>query len=152
MPVTGRHSQRKAFAALIAVGAFTIALAGWNVVSAVTRAGDRTAVIDNMIRVIDGDTIVIGAEHIRIENLDAPEMPGRAKCPHEAELALKAKAEMQRLVDSGPVTLKRMTKRPKDRYGRTLADVLVGGRDVAPGMIAAGVARPWRGKSSNWCG
>lgn len=104
------------------------------------------------VRVIDGDTISYGAERVRIENVDAPEMPGRAKCAVEARKALEAKAALERLVRSGTVTLVRNVKRPKDRYGRTLAVVLVDGKDVAPVLIAQGLVREWRGKSSSWCG
>lgn len=103
------------------------------------------------VRVIDGDTIAIGEETIRIENIDAPEMPGRADCQAEADLAMRAKAELSRIVTGVTVTLRRNQTRPRDQYGRTLAVVLADGRDVAEPLIAAGLVRPWRGRSSDWC-
>lgn len=103
-------------------------------------------------RIIDGDTLEISGETIRIENLDAPEMPGRAKCKSEGDLALRARDQLAAIVREGTITLRRNAERPVDRYGRTLAVVLVDGQDVAPQMILAGVARPWRGRSSDWCG
>ena len=106
------------------------------------------------LRVVDGDTVVIGRERIRISNLDAPEMPGHAFCDREEQLARQAK---QMLHDElfGPgkaVVLVRDVGRTHDKYGRTLAHLTVDGVDVADGLIAAGVARPWRGRSSNYCG
>lgn len=105
------------------------------------------------VRVIDGDTIDLNGERIRIANIDAPEMPGRAACPHEAELALSARRMLQAQIDLDPTSIEivRQVVRPKDRYGRTLARVYVTGEDVADALIAAGVARPWRGRSSEWC-
>lgn len=108
---------------------------------------DRTA-----LRVIDGDTIAVGRLHIRIENLDAPEMPGRARCEREAALALAARDKMAALLAApGEIDYLPDQARQFDRYGRTLARVTVRGEDVAGPMIAAGVARPWRGRSSDWC-
>lgn len=103
------------------------------------------------IRVTDGDTIRLGDERIRIENLDAPEVGERARCEYEARMGDAATVALEALLQSGEVTITRNTKRPKDRYGRTLAVVLVDGKDVAPRMIYLGVARPWTGRSSNWC-
>lgn len=120
--------------------------------SALLLALAGPALADPLVTVTDGDTIRLAGERVRIENLDAPEMPGRAKCATEGKKALEAKALLTRLVDRGTVTLVRNQKRPKDRYGRTLARVLVDGKDVAPAMIAAGVSREWKGRSSDWCG
>lgn len=105
------------------------------------------------LRVVDGDTVVIGRERIRISNLDAPEMPGKARCEVERSLALKAKAELNReLMGPGKaVLLVRDVRRPRDKYGRTLAHLTVNGVDVADGLIGKGLARPWRGRSSDWC-
>jgi micrococcal nuclease len=104
-------------------------------------------------RVIDGDTADIDGERVRISNLDAPEMPGRARCAREAELAVAAKAKLTTIlsVRGARIELIRDTIRPKDRYGRTLGRITVDGVDVAEPLTAAGVARPWRGRSSDWC-
>jgi micrococcal nuclease len=105
------------------------------------------------IRTIDGDTVEFDGERVRISNLDAPEMPGRARCAREAELALAAKAKLTTIlsVRGARIELIRDTIRPKDRYGRTLGRITVDGVDVAEPLTAAGVARPWRGRSSDWC-
>jgi micrococcal nuclease len=44
-----------------------------------------------------------------------------------------------------------MTRPPRDRYGRTLARVAVGGADLGEALIAAGLARRWDGRRRPWC-
>jgi endonuclease YncB( thermonuclease family) len=100
------------------------------------------------VRVIDGDTLALGEERIRIANIDAPEMPPKAKCAFEAETALAAKARLRGLMAREDVTVRRTGQ---DRYGRTLAHVYVGGADAGETLIAAGLVRPWEGRRRPWC-
>lgn len=102
---------------------------------------------------IDGDTLRIEAskQSVRISNLDAPEI-GHARCDAERQRGERAKAALQSLLDKAgriDVTVDRV--RPTDRYGRWLARVSVDGRDVGDALIAAELARPWRGRGSDWC-
>lgn len=106
--------------------------------------------------VIDGDTVIINETHIRIANIDAPELHG--KCDAEDRLALVAKRRMQSLMRLD-VTIKPgdpIDGRLTDRYGRTLATLTVvtpeGNKDVGSIMIAEGLARPWTGHRMPWCG
>lgn len=99
---------------------------------------------------IDGDTLNVEAtgERIRVLGIDAPELHP-ARCAEERRLGEAAKHALQELVDRGPVTLERLAR---DRYGRTLARVLIGGHDVAPWMVQHGLARPYRGGPRRpWC-
>ena len=100
---------------------------------------------------VDGDTIVCNRETIRIENIDSAEMPPHAKCAREADLAIKAKLFVGDRLARGRVELERDQRRPKDRYGRTLALVRVDGVDLGEALIQAGLARPWEGKRRPWC-
>ncbi len=100
---------------------------------------------------VDGDTIVCARETIRIENIDAAEMPPHARCAYEADLAVKAKLFVVDRLARGRVELVRDQKRPRDRYGRTLALVRVDGVDLGEALVAAGLARPWDGKRRGWC-
>ena len=85
---------------------------------------------DPSVIVIDGDTLIINGEKIRIQGIDTPEK-GEA-CHDEATKYLRD------LVENGTV---RVTSRDgKDRYGRTVASVSVGGADVGMKMIRAGYA------------
>lgn len=103
------------------------------------------------IYVIDGDTIVVGREHIRLIGVDAPETR-QARCNAELRLGLAAKARVVSLLREacGPLakaeagrclTIQRQPA--PDRYGRTLARVGLGGRDLATLLIAEGLARPY---------
>lgn len=101
--------------------------------------------------VIDGDTIRSDEEHIRLEGIDAAEI-GNAKCEAERRLALLSKHRLQQLLGSGSVDIRR-NEHPKkpDRYGRTLAQILVDGEDVGCILIREGYARPWAGRREDWC-
>ncbi len=100
---------------------------------------------------IDGDTIVCGRERVRILNVDTPERGSGARCAIEAELAERARVFTAAAIAGGRVEIRPDPKRPRDRYGRTLAWVLVDGADVGDGLVAAGLARPWDGRRRPWC-
>lgn len=114
-------------------------------------ASDRLPV--RVVAVIDGDTIraQIGehVERVRLVGLDAPELGEHARCPAEAALAERARSHLAGLLRQGPVTVE--TGR-RDRYGRLLGVVRVSGRDVAPQMVNASLARPYSGgRRLPWC-
>lgn len=105
------------------------------------------------ICVIDGDTITVRSERIRIANIDAPEI-GHPKCDAERRLGLVARKRLAELLGSGQVDVEKgdpESGRIKDRYGRTLALVYVDGKDVGETLIEELLARPWQGKRRNWC-
>ena len=84
--------------------------------------------------VVDGDTLWLNGEKIRIKGLHAPETFA-AKCAREHRLGEAAKHALARFLFPGPVMLERTGK---DRFGRTLAFVFAGGSDATNGMIAMG--------------
>ena len=101
------------------------------------------------IRVIDGDTISVGRERIRIIGIDAPETR-RAKCDAEYRRGMAAKARLGVLVSGGV----QIRSQGRDRYRRTLAIVRdMQGRDVAAILIREGLARAYngRGRRQSWC-
>ncbi len=99
------------------------------------------------MRAIDGDTLDLDGERIRIVGLDAPET--RCRCPAECRLAAQATARMRDLVSGRGVTIERTGR---DKYRRTLAIVRVRSQDVATIMIREGLARPYKGKRRQpWC-
>lgn len=98
--------------------------------------------------VIDGDTIRVGGQVVRMMGLDAPELHGL--CPFEIRLARAAASRLEQLVEGG-VTIER---HGLDRYQRQLAVVRDGaGRDLALVLIQEGLARPYdgRGRRAGWC-
>lgn len=139
-----------AVSALVAV----LTLAAAHALKDLLAAGDPPTAAAEMqlargdIRVTDGDTIRVGAERIRIANIDTPEMPGRARCAYEADRALAAKARLTQILSGGEITIARDGV---DRYGRTLATLRVNGRDVGEQLVAEGAAQRWRGHKAEWC-
>ena len=103
--------------------------------------------------VTDGDTLRLtcaGVVHkVRLLGYDTPEIfhPG---CPAEKAAGERATERLRVFVASGPVTAVRFQGR--DRYGRDLAQVEIGGRDVAAFMLASPLALPYAGKRHpDWC-
>lgn len=78
--------------------------------------------------VVDGDTIWLDGENLRFESYDTPE-PYNDICGGRAEVALahRASARLLELLNSNPFTVE--TGR-QDSYGRVLATIRIGGRDV----------------------
>lgn len=97
--------------------------------------------------VVDGDTVWIKGEKIRLEDIDAPEPRGR--CYEELIAAAKATERLRVLLTGNSFTIERSGE---DRYGRTLAKILISGRSVGEMMISEGLVRRWRGRRENWCG
>ncbi|NRC56333.1 thermonuclease family protein [Mesorhizobium sediminum] len=96
--------------------------------------------------VVDGDTIWVRGEKIRLEGFNAPEMNG--SCDRERRMAVQARDELRRALDGRAFTIER---NGKDRYGRTLATIRVGEREVGAELISKGLAHEWRGFKESWC-
>ncbi len=101
------------------------------------------------IRVWDGDSLRLGmtqaAEAIRIFNIDAPEIEGQ--CVHESDLAQRSKRRLAELLQGQRVEVLRQGT---DRYGRTLANVSINGRDAGDILVNDGLARTWSGRREPW--
>lgn len=97
--------------------------------------------------VVDGDTIWLKGEKIRLLDIDTPEThPPR--CAEEARLGHAATDRLQTLLNGGAVS---MNRDGTDGYDRTLAVVLVDGRPVGEHLIAEGLARHYGGGRKPWC-
>lgn len=108
---------------------------------------------DWQLYVIDGDTIWLNREKIRIANIDTPEI-GEAKCDSELARGLEAKAALKALLNGREIIITRgdpKNGRMIDKYGRTLALVSVDGKDVGETLVRLHHARPWTGKRRPWC-
>jgi len=96
--------------------------------------------------VYDGDTLRATVQgqstRIRIMGLDTPELPPHNKCQSEKARGYEARDRLRALVRGADVSF---CPNGKDRYGRTLAVVLVNGRDVAEVLIGEGLAREYHG-------
>ncbi len=103
--------------------------------------------------VVDGDTIKLGTQRLRVLNLDAPETE-RARCESERALGDRATTALRGKIEdglkAGAVAI--IPNGRFDKFRRPLVRIEVHGKDVANEMIADGLAREWRGSSSDWCG
>ena len=122
----------RGYAAIILGGLIALFLVIFTVLTVASAA-------EPLMVAVDGDTIYLGEEKVRIVGLDAPETY-QARCDSERRRGHRATAHLRYLLDAGHVAIQRQGR---DRYGRTLARVYVGGRDVARLMIEAGHAVPY---------
>lgn len=97
--------------------------------------------------VVDGDTLWLEGEKIRLVGIDAPEL-GEPECAAEAALAWAATERLARVLSAGEVSVSRQGE---DRYGRTLARIAVAGRDAGDVLVLEGLARRWAGRREGWC-
>ncbi|RWG40274.1 MAG: thermonuclease family protein [Mesorhizobium sp.] len=100
--------------------------------------------------VIDGDTIRLKGEKIRLLDIDAPEVRDY-KCASEKERGDRATLRLVEILNSGTVSIERKGSRDVDQYGRSLRIVQVNGRSAGGILVAEGLARPWSGKRRPWC-
>jgi len=100
-------------------------------------------VFSGAARVVDGDTIVVADQRVRLEGIDAPESaqtcPGRyaAGILRPWQCGVAASRGLARLIGSEAVVCK---SHEKDKYGRLVATCFVGGRDINREMVRLGHA------------
>jgi len=115
----------------------------------------------NIVRVSDGDTIVIAAPFlpqplkpelaVRIYGVDTPEKGFRAKCPAEEA---KGQAASKFTKDAVAAAQKRqVTLYAWDKFGgRVLGDILLNGQSLRAMLIQNGFAREYYGEAkTSWC-
>lgn len=115
-----------------------------------------------VVRVIDGDTVVVKAkwlipelgDHIsvRVLGVDTPEKGARAKCEKEATLSEAAAVYVKTIIRPGDIVT--VTPKGFDKYGGRILgtiDVLNRG-DLSKILIDNNYARPYYGKTKHsWC-
>lgn len=99
--------------------------------SALGRISGRRIPTSQPIHIIDGDTLRMGSERIRLRGIDTPELsePG----------GQAARLRLEQLLQEGPI---RIVPHGQDVYGRTVADVFVNGRNVAEVLRSEGLTKP----------
>lgn len=115
-------------------------------------------VAGKVIGILDGDTVSvlvhvwIGQQietSVRIAGIDTPEIKG--KCEKERNMALAARGELEKLLESGDIILSAIKL---EKYaGRVLANAFTTeGVNIADYLIGKGLARPYQGKKrAGWC-
>ena len=99
-------------------------------------------------RVIDGDTIEIHGQRIRLHSIDAPE--SRQTCVADGErwrCGQKAAFALTDFIGDWPV---RCEGQGTDRYGRTIATCYVRGEDIERWMVLNGWALAYRKFSTDY--
>lgn len=99
--------------------------------------------------VVDGDTIWLKGEKVRIADIDTPETHD-PRCASEKELGDRATQRLRQLLNGGAVTLQPID-RDEDKYGRKLRIVLVDGTSVGDTLVGEGLARWYEGGRRPWC-
>jgi endonuclease YncB( thermonuclease family) len=97
-----------------------------------------TPAISGPAQVVDGDTLTVAGERIRLFGVDAPEARQMCerdgqpwRCGAEAGVALRA------FLSGKPV---RCTPMDRDRYGRVVARCVAAGQDVGAWLVSEGMA------------
>ena len=100
-------------------------------------------------RVIDGDTIVIAGERIRLHGIDAPEMKQTCHTSkgQEWNCGELAKQALEKLVQGQDVTCK---GDKRDRYKRLIAVCYVGPFNINEQMVTDGWALAYRKYSKDY--
>jgi endonuclease YncB( thermonuclease family) len=101
--------------------------------------------------VVDGDTLWLQGENIRLRDFDTPE-PQSGICGGEREVALarQASARLLELLNSNEWTIERFGF-DSTRSKRRLATIRIEGRDVGDILIEEQLARSWPDGHEWWC-
>ncbi|HWK33445.1 MAG TPA: thermonuclease family protein [Hyphomicrobium sp.] len=105
----------------------------------VARSVHNAGALVGAARIIDGDTLDVAGERVRLEGIDAPEMT--QTCGRNSSGAWKcgvaAAGRLAELVRGHTVTCE---NRGHDKYGRMLGICFVKGRDINAEMVREGLA------------
>ncbi|MDQ3044328.1 MAG: thermonuclease family protein [Chloroflexota bacterium] len=99
--------------------------------------------------VVDGDTLWLEGQKIRIADIDAPETHDYG-CLAEKELGDRATQRLLQLVNGGSVSVSSI-ERDEDPYGRKLRIVMVDGVGVGDTLVSEGLARYYGNGRKPWC-
>lgn len=100
--------------------------------------------------IVDGDTMWLDGQKLRIADIDAPEIFSPS-CQAEADRGRRATSRMQALVNAGPFEVRRIAGRDVDRYGRKLRTLHRDGLSLGGRLVAEGLAEEWGGPDIAWC-
>ena len=138
-----------------------LSLAATTAVAQKSKAPQGVTYEAQILRVSDGDTIVIAAGFlpaplkpelaVRIFGVDTPEKGFRAKCPAEDQRGQAASAFTKKMVEGSKS--RQVTIYGWDKFGgRILGDIILDGKSVRAGLIANGFAREYFGEAKqSWC-
>lgn len=94
-------------------------------------------------RPIDGDSLYVGRDEVRLKGIDAPE--GKQLCTREGkswDCGNAAREELRRLIGKDVVICEAVER---DKHGRVLGYCKAGNRDLNAGMVSSGFAVAYGG-------
>ena len=100
--------------------------------------------------VVDGDTIWLEGEKIRIADIDTPEI-GEAKCRSQHDRGILAPDRLAGLLNEGKFDVIPGGGRNEDQYGRKLRVLTRDGLSLGNVLVSEGLARTWSGQREPWC-
>lgn len=116
----------------------------------VTGGGDLAGMLKakTAIHVVDGDTIKLGTQSLRLVNIDTPEIRS-AQCPEENALGEQARTRLKALLSEGQIAI--LPNGKLDKFGRPLVKLEIAGKDAGEILVSEGLARIWQGRNETWC-
>lgn len=128
---------------LLAVLAAVTSMYGRKHMNSNTKYDPVPADVRGAARPIDGDSLFVGANEVRLKGIDAPE--GRQTCSREGrtwDCGNAARDELSRLIGRDIVVC---SASERDQHGRVLGFCSAGGRDLNAGMVSSGLALAYGG-------
>ncbi|MEN8840310.1 MAG: thermonuclease family protein [Octadecabacter sp.] len=112
-------------------------------------AGPALADVDGRVRVIDGDTLDVSGQRVRLHGIDAPET---AQTCEDAQgrvwpCGAFVREEVARRYQGARATCREVDR---DRYERSVAKCFVNGRDIGEALVSDGWARAYREYSMDY--
>lgn len=99
-------------------------------------------ILSGAARVVDGDTLRLAGERVRLIGIDAPEMRQRCRLNgKDWKCGVAARDALVAFIGASTV---RCEPNGRDRYRRVLAVCFVGGVDMARWMVRRGLALAYR--------
>lgn len=99
-------------------------------------------------RVVDGDSLVVAGERVRLFGIDAPELKQRCDVSgRNWACGAWSKDSLSKIIGQGVLRCEALDR---DRYGRTVARCDVSGRDVGAEMVRAGAATAYLRYSTDY--
>ena len=150
----GNRRFVKTALAILGLMALTTAVV-WIVLFMFVKPARGDTIDPRMLYVIDGDTLALAGERIRLLSIDAPETRD-ARCERERVAGYETKARVVDLLRFGRTV--DIRRHGHDGYGRTLAHVVIDGRDLGEQLVREKLALPYRSgveaktaRVAQWC-
>lgn len=122
----------------------------FGVLLALALGGEAQGDVAGPARVVDGDTLVVAGQRVRLAGIDAPELNQTCTAYGREWPCGRASADwLRELLDGRTVECWRHAR---DRYGRLLAVCWVGGENLNERIVREGWALDYQRYSSDYLG